>query len=1000
MQPSSALLNGLGLSEHAAPGRTHALEDEECDGARGGELERRDAHGGAGTVCAALLPTPHPKRKPIVDGLTHSLTHSLCPVLQDKANALAALDDAAAKREVLVGQRDALASAKRRGSIEIPGIGRRRNSKELSGLTVRVEECDQQVAGLQAVLREAEWRVRTLTEDLEDAEKTSALLASQVRMLAPADDEVCNSDRAEEDADPDLVAARCMSGTVDNSAADSRTPSPWHRRYRPTTSLPTQHGRSPKQPQELVPQTNLQLAEPSCAESVDDEDDYNYEEVEIVSDESSEDDEDLNVSLQKLGDPSCAKQSSSPEPVRAAAPVPDDEAIERLDKNQDMGTSLPKARSKGVREQARNGSLRAQVQALQKALAQRNKEISSLRTDAQALQQQVHRQEVRLQAKVDASGMLRNAEENVLSLRQNVDALATENDVLRKENTIMRAQMSSGVENFIAGDPSADDPTVMQAETMYAQLRDWIIQFAEAGVVEQHCDRTELVQMARRGDSEALQQIFKLDDETNGFGSSSWCVALAECVHNRHHTAAATLCPPRVPALLVRQPPKTAQKRMGSRQNDGGTGAAANISRPHFDVGDWKSKVEAKRRAADEKSARAMQEFDEELDKSSLHRGIRGRINSEQESKLAERLSVWTKRAPPCQVPPSDMSPNNPHDVQRSFEQMISNRALTGDVSSPDGSKVCKGKSNAQSVQNVSRLRNTVQPGSPTCISPSSGTTHLSPTSPASNLATQFEVCVSELPSSAANDELYRRVTKRLQRAEAMGSELRRHRKKLEILAETERMCRLWEVQCREAVGRVQKLEARQEKEKQTVVYLRDQLRTALAAGKSTEGTSSEVSERLQKLEEQHDKDRQTIIHLRGQLRAAFANNQSVNEDASTHKETTLQRQVTELRRQLKARAAMDRTCRLVAAQALSEVDGLRSEVSANKKVLAEVKKLASKEARNHKAAKEELAKAVALTRSLQTELDATNDILHHKRELIERMKRSTATALDSSTSK
>ena len=66
------------------------------------------------------------------------------------ANADAALEGAKEKRAIFASQRDAADKLSRRGSIEVPGLSRRRNSKEVQGLAVRVTECDTEIAGLEA----------------------------------------------------------------------------------------------------------------------------------------------------------------------------------------------------------------------------------------------------------------------------------------------------------------------------------------------------------------------------------------------------------------------------------------------------------------------------------------------------------------------------------------------------------------------------------------------------------------------------------------------------------------------------------------------------------------------------------------------------------------------------------------------------------------------------------------------------------------------------------
>lgn len=90
----------------------------------------------------------------------------------------------------------------------------------------------------------------------------------------------------------------------------------------------------------------------------------------------------------------------------------------------------------------------------------------------------------------------------------------------------------------------------------------------------------------------------------------------------------------------------TGRSRRSSVSSSGSTEAGV---RRKFDVGGWKAKVEAKRRAAGEKSAQAMREVDDELHRASLHRGSRGRINPEQVRTLIQ-LSAKHGSARICRV--------------------------------------------------------------------------------------------------------------------------------------------------------------------------------------------------------------------------------------------------------------------------------------------------------------------------------------------------------------
>lgn len=156
--------------------------------------------------------------------------------------------------------------------------------------------------------------------------------------------------------------------------------------------------------------------------------------------------------------------------------------------------------------------------------------------------------------------------------------------------------------------------------------------------------------------------------------------------------------------------------------------------------------------------------------------------------------------------------------------------------------------------------------------------------------------------------------------------------------ANAERMGRYWEAQCKHAAEFARGLEAAQQQDRNTIGHLRSQLRTALAVTPAPQP-----------------------------------------EDAAEAPSPDLQRQTSELdhlRRKLKGRAAMDRTCRLVAAQAVAEVESLRDQVVVKTEGLAEAKQLGSKERRNHRATKQELLRLVALVASLKAELAATTEVL------------------------
>ena len=352
-------------------------------------------------------------------------------------------------------------------------------------------------------------------------------------------------------------------------------------------------------------------------------------------------------------------------------------------------------------------------------------------------------------------------------------------------------------------------------------------------------------------------------------------------------------------------------------------------SMKRFDPSGWKSKKQLKEEAMEKKREEEEAEL-QLLAERSYHKG-KATISAGQADASANKLSRWTKRKAPAQSSQPELNP-----LQGSFEKSLSSRAPRLPVSD--------------------------------------STTKASPPKKTRIGMDQLEAQLSGLP-----DKVQANVLERLRNEELLGLEVRRLKREARERVQQDNLARAWQEQYKDLIqqltllakGRLGKLEVDEaflggelaEQQFAAIELIRKNMRAAKERASHYQRQLSETVKTKEKNE--------TILH---EL-VADPNFSGAGLDPTGSPggdEASLRSEIAHLKRTLKNREKMDRTARIVSAEAAVELNEMREKLE----VAEHTASIARDQVRN---ARQQQKNAFEKMLEAQNELHRTSDIVQKK---------------------
>lgn len=355
-------------------------------------------------------------------------------------------------------------------------------------------------------------------------------------------------------------------------------------------------------------------------------------------------------------------------------------------------------------------------------------------------------------------------------------------------------------------------------------------------------------------------------------------------------------------------------------------------SMKRFDPSGWKSKKQLKEEAMEKKREEEDAEM-QLLAEQSLHKG-KGKISADQADASANKLSRWTKRKAPAESSEPELNP-----LQGSFEKILSSRAP----------------------------RIPAIPDSTTKASPSKKTRTIG--------MDQLEAQLSGLP-----DKVQANILERLRNEELLVFEVRRLKREARERQQQDNLARVWHEQYKDlvqqltllATGRLGKAEVDEaflggELAEQQIAAI-DLIRKNMRAAKER---ASHYQRQLSETVKTKEKN-ETILHEMVTDPSLAAAGYDLTSSPGGGDEASMRSEIAHLKRTLKNREKMDRTARIVSAEAAVELNDMREKL--------EVAEHAASIARDQvRKARQQQRNAFEKLQEAQAELHRTTEIVQKK---------------------
>eukprot|EP01043_Picozoa_sp_COSAG02_P028216 COSAG02_NODE_1700_length_11253_cov_40.995786_7_plen_1401_part_00 len=355
-------------------------------------------------------------------------------------------------------------------------------------------------------------------------------------------------------------------------------------------------------------------------------------------------------------------------------------------------------------------------------------------------------------------------------------------------------------------------------------------------------------------------------------------------------------------------------------------------SMKRFDPSGWKSKKQLKEEAMEKKREEEDAEM-QLLAEQSLHKG-KGKISADQADASANKLSRWTKRKAPAESSEPELNP-----LQGSFEKSLSNRAPRIPAVSDSATKV----------------------------SPSKKTRTIG--------MDKLEAQLSGLP-----DKVQANVLERLRNEELLVFEVRRLKREARERQQQDNLARAWHEQYKDlvqqltllATGRLGKAEVDKaflggELAEQQIAAI-DLIRKNMRAAKER---ASHYQRQLSETVKTKEKN-ETILHEMVTDSSLAAAGHDPTSSPGGSDEASMRSEIAHLKRTLKNREKMDRTARIVSAEAAVELNDMREKL--------EVAEHAASMARDQvRKARQQQKNAFEKMQESQAELHRTTEIVQKK---------------------